>query len=191
MQDEIIKQGKFAFELSYISEQGARPTNEDTVLLSHGEAGTLLAVADGLGAHGGGDIASRIASEVAEEEYMKGEKITKKSVCGIFQRIDDAIVAKQTDELKMKTTLACVFLGGGHMYAAHLGDTRIYTFKNSKELCVGADHSVAYEEVMKNHGTLEDIRQNPNRHILKAALGSEEYGHLIFSNKGSGKICRL
>lgn len=169
--DEKIEQKKFVFEISYISEQGGRPVNEDSVAVTDMGDSILLSAADGLGAHGGGDIAAKIASDVAKEEYMKITTLKAAAIHNIFQTIDDAIVAGQTDKLKMKTTLACVFCRHNRIYAAHLGDTRIYTFKNGKEMYFTADHSVAYEEVMKNHGTPDDIRKNPNRHILKAALG--------------------
>ena len=171
IRDERIEKAGFVFEISYISEKGNRPVNEDSVVVEHSDENILLSIADGLGAHGGGDIASAIATNIAGEEYLKLTKPKFKSIHNIFKTIDDAIVAEQTDELKMKTTLSCVLCRGKRLYAAHLGDTRIYTFTKDGETCLTADHSVAYEEVMKNHGTLDDIRGNPNRHILKAALG--------------------
>ena len=171
IKDENITQNGVTFDISYISEQGGRPVNEDSIVVEHIRENILLSIADGLGAHGGGDIASKIASDVAKEEYMKIAKPKPKDIHKIFQDIDDAIVAKQTDDLKMKTTLACVLCKYKWIYAAHLGDTRIYTFKNNEETYLTVDHSFAYEEVMKNHGTLDDIRKNPNRHILNAALG--------------------
>lgn len=171
IKDEKFEQSGFAFEISYLSEQGGRPINEDSIVVQHMGENILLSVADGLGAHGGGDIASKIASDVAKEEYKKITNPKRKIIHNIFQNIDDAIVAVQTDDLKMKTTLACVLYRCKRIYAAHLGDTHIYTFKNDKKTYLTADHSVAYEEVMKNHGTLDDIRKNPNRHILNAALG--------------------
>lgn len=171
IKDEIIAQNRFTFEISSISEQGGRPVNEDSVVIEHTENNILLSVADGLGAHGGGDIASKVATNIVKREYMGITKPNSKNILKIFQTADDAIVAEQTDELKMKTTLSCVLCRYKWIYAAHLGDTRIYTFKNDKETYLTVDHSVAYEEVMKNHGTLDDIRKNPNRHILKAALG--------------------
>lgn len=159
------------FDISYISGRGGRQVNEDSVLVRHSNEFTLLAVADGLGAHGGGDIASSVACEVIDRGFPEIVKPNAKNICNLFQNIDDAIVAKQTDEVKMKTTLACLFVKNKYMYKAHLGDTRIYTFKNGNEANPTADHSVAYEQVMKNHGTLEDIRKCSDRHILRAALG--------------------
>lgn len=171
IRDEIVKQGKFVFDISYLSEQGGRPVNEDSVVVAHKDDKILLSVADGLGAHGGGDVASAAAAAVIETEYMKLIKAKPANIHNIFQMADDAIVAAQTETVKMKTTLACVWCRCKWLYAAHLGDTRIYTFKNDKQTYLTVDHSVAYEEVMKNHGTLDDIRKNPRRHILKAALG--------------------
>lgn len=171
IKDENFEQNNFAFEISYISEKGGRPVNEDSIVVEHNKESIVLSIADGLGAHGGGDVASKIASDIVKDEYIKLPRLKPKNIHNVFQTIDNAIVAEQTDDLKMKTTLACVLCRYKWIYAAHLGDTRIYTFKNNKETYLTVDHSVAYEEVMKNHGTLDDIRKNPNRHILKAALG--------------------
>lgn len=171
IRDEVIPQKGFIFDIACVSEKGGRAVNEDSFTICHNESSVLISIADGLGAHGGGDIASKIAVDIAKKEYMELSKTTSKNICNIFQKIDDAIVAEQTDTLKMKTTLSCVLCRNKRIYASHMGDTRIYIFKNNKEACITADHSVAYEEVMRNKGTLDDIRQNPNRHILRAALG--------------------
>ena len=65
------------------------------------------------------------------------------------------------------------------IYAAHLGDTRIYNFKNNNKTYITADHSIAFEEMIKNHGSPDDIRTNPNRHILNAALGVDYSQHPV------------
>jgi serine/threonine protein phosphatase PrpC len=172
VKNELIKQNNIAFEISYITEQGGRPVNEDTVLIEYTDKNILLAIADGLGAHGGGDIASKVAVDVAKKEYMQISKPNSKKIYKIFGAINKAIISKQTDEIKMKTTLACVLCRGKWIYMAHIGDTRIYVFNNDGEFYLTADHSIAYEEVVvQNHGTLDSIRGNPNRHILSAALG--------------------
>lgn len=171
IKDEIIKLKRLDIDVSYISEQGGRPINEDTVMTEFENDRAFFCVADGLGAHGGGDVASSVAANVAKEGYINLEAINPKMIYNIFQTVDKAVVQQQTDEIKMKTTLACVMCCGNKLYGAHLGDTRIYTLKNNKNLYFTADHSVAYDEVMKNHGTPDDIRVNPNRHILNAALG--------------------
>lgn len=166
--NELIEQKEFIYDISYICERGGRPINEDSVLVENDNKSILIAVSDGLGAHGGGDVASKVAIEIARDEYMKSGKIKKKDIHRIFQNIDDAIVDRQTENIKMKTTLSCVFLHDKLMYASHLGDTRIYVFDNKMHFT--ADHSVAYEK-FKNRDGINDIRNNPKRHILTAALG--------------------
>ncbi len=192
IRDEKILQNKYAFEISYISETGGRPVNEDSVAVSYNNENIVISIADGLGAHGGGDIASKIASDIAEEEYMKICKPNRKDINRIFERIDSEIVDNQTDEIKMKTTLACALCRKKWMYAAHIGDTRIYTFENGKWTYLTADHSFAYDEVKKNHGTLDDIRKNPNRHILKGALGvGRNSSPDVFRKKIKSDLCIL
>lgn len=171
IKDEKFEQNGFVFDISYISDRGGRITNEDSTAVRQEKKRILLAVADGLGAHGGGDVASSTAIEVVKEEYTKPSKPNRKNIHNIFQTVDNAIVAVQTDSIKMKTTLSCVLCDRKRIFAAHLGDTRIYTLDGNGKMHITADHTLAYEEMMNNGGTLNDIRQNPNRHILKAALG--------------------
>lgn len=170
IKDDVIKQSKWIFDVSYISDKGGRPVNEDSVAVEHNDKMTLISVADGLGAHGGGDIASEMAERVLKKEIFCDKKFNFKRIDDVFESINEEVIQKQTDEIKMKTTLACMILTNKHMYAAHLGDTRMYIFENNKFIHT-ADHSVAYDEEMKKGGTLDDVRKNPNKHILKAALG--------------------
>ena len=173
MHDVTIEQNKYVFDISSVSEQGGRPVNEDSVVVESSEEQVLLSIADGLGAHGCGDVASGIASDGVKNDYPKLTKPTPANVQEIFLSINDAILAEQTEEIQMKTTLACVLCRRNRIYGAHVGDTRIYTFRGSGKMYHTADHTFAYEEIMKNHGTLDDLRNNPNRHILSAALGVE------------------
>lgn len=206
IKDKVIKQGKFLLEISYITDKGGRPVNEDLAAVEHKGDNILLSVADGLGAHGGGDTASLVATDTVKKMYMELTKPNSKNIYKIFRCADNAVVLKHTNDVKMKTTLACVFCQKKHIYGSHLGDTRIYTFKNNKMTYVSEDHSAAFEETienkkalfkigiskkdifkstikkeisnksilnqsMLNKAILADIRKNPNRHILSAALG--------------------
>ncbi len=171
IKSEIIRKEKFMFDISYINERGGRVVNEDSILVEDMEEKIFISIADGLGAHGGGDLASKVAIDVARKEYARIKKIDQKNIYRIFEVINEAIVAQQTEELKMKTTLSCVLCRNKYIYSAHLGDTRVYFFKDNRLRFMTKDHSVAYEEITKNHGSLEDIRKDPKRHILKAALG--------------------
>ena len=171
IKDERIDRGRYAFDISYVSEKGARPVNEDALLIGHSEDRILLAAADGLGAHGGGDIAAQTALAAVREEYMKAKSLRAKSIYNIFRLADSAVTEKQTDSVKMKTTLSCVLIRNKRLYAAHIGDTRIYTFKNNRDIYITADHSAAYEEIMQKGGSRDEIRSHPNRHILNAAVG--------------------
>ena len=171
IKDKKIQQDKLSFDISYVTDKGGRPVNEDSIAIAHTDENILISVADGLGAHGGGDIASKTAADYVKKEYMQIRKPNPKNIYNIFRDINDAILAKKTDEIKMKTTLACVLCRKKRMYISHVGDTRIYIFKNNRYPYVTVDHSVAYDEVMRAKGTLDDIRKNPNRHFLKSALG--------------------
>lgn len=166
-----IRRNRLRFDIALVCEKGERPVNEDTVAVEQGDGAILFAIADGLGAHGGGDIASQTAIQAATETFLRLRWPSVKALWREFQNINDAVLGRQDENIQMKTTLACVLYRRKRLYLAHVGDTRVYIFREGKITGVTADHSFSYDEVMREGGTLDDIRRNPHRHILRAALG--------------------
>ena len=171
----VIYNRKYIADTACISERGGRIVNEDSVLYILKEKKMLFAVADGLGAHGGGDTASHTAVNTAENMFINNSyKMSPRGICRLYSMINKSIYQKHTDEIRMKTTFACLETRKDKLCISNLGDTRIYCFYNNKLEEMTADHSVSYEEVMKNGGDLNDVRNHPQRHILNAALGVEK-----------------
>lgn len=170
--ESVVYNNKFIIDMAGITEKGGRNINEDSILHILEKEAFMLAIADGLGAHGGGDIASGTAISVAGNMFNREKRsVAFKSVYNLYQEINQAIYAKQTDEIKMKTTFACLIAKKHRISISNLGDTRIYSFENEDISEITVDHSLSYEEVMKNGGTLDDVRNHPKRYILNAALG--------------------
>lgn len=92
----------------YFSDKGGREYNEDTaeaVLIYDYYCGI---VADGLGGHGGGDVASSTVVRLIEENLAEysGPKVTKEAFSDWFNKANEKILSLQNDDCKMKTTLA-------------------------------------------------------------------------------------
>ncbi len=168
---EPLKQGRLAFNVAMVCDKGGREVNEDAVIVEQDNHTALFAVADGLGAHGGGDIASQTAVDAAVKDFISSGRLCPRKIRRVFSDINKAVLSKQTEEIQMKTTLAVVVCSGRHLFTAHLGDTRVYIFRDNNIVHITADHSLSYEQVMQKNGTFDDIRVNPYRHILRAALG--------------------
>ncbi len=156
-----------------------REVNEDRVLLlddvGHGAA--LYAVADGLGGHAGGDVASTLAVETLETQVrvLLGQHISPaEALVEAFRRANAAIYAggQGPDRAGMATTCTAVLLLRGEAIVAHVGDSRAYLLRGPQTRQLTIDHSLAGE--LARHGELADgdVRNHAQRHVLTRALGT-------------------
>ena len=157
---------------SYYSAIGARDKNEDAVLLLESGEGGLGIVADGLGGHSGGKIASRQAVKIISSEISQ-EQI---SVVMLRDAINAANMKILEDERcsVMKTTIAVLWFDDKNALAATVGDTRIYQFRNNQIIFQSKDHSVTQLAVFAGELAQDGIRGNKNRNQLIRALGARD-----------------
>ena len=155
------------------SSRGGREINEDSVGTAAFGESMCFVVADGLGGHGGGDVASQIAVEsvcvlFAEEGFS--EFFFERAFSMAQRRIIAQQEAKRCSG-QMKTTLAILVLHDRKMYFAHIGDSRIYLFNKSKMIFRTEDHSVP--QMLALSGTIreDEIRFHRDRNRLLRVLG--------------------
>ena len=172
---------------------GGRDVNEDSVLCVERDGNYCFAVADGLGGHARGEAASQAAVE-AFEKLFKGiakdadgaaVEGARPSPAAVKPRvfIEDALNAAQNDVLEkqkkekaladMKTTVAALAIAGKKFAYGHIGDTRIYAFKNNKVKKRTLDHSVPQILVLSGEIKEDEIRGHPDRNILLRVIGAE------------------
>jgi len=156
-----------------------REVNEDRVLLldAVGHGAALYAVADGLGGHAGGDVASTLAVETLETQVrlLLGQHISPaEALVEAFRRANAAIYAgaQGPDRPGMATTCTAVLLQRGEVIVAHVGDSRAYLLRGPQTRQLTIDHSLAGE--LARHGELADgdVRNHAQRHVLTRALGT-------------------
>lgn len=152
-----------------------RSGNEDSALTSR----SLIAVADGMGGHAAGEVASRIAiSTLAEEsQAFTNKDIDIESADDLFstslQVIDTTIseYAIENPELAgMGTTLSALFLREGAVAALHVGDSRIYRLRGSSFEQLSTDHTVIQELLDQGRITPADVATHPQRSVLTQVL---------------------
>ena len=148
-----------------------RENNEDSVYPPTGgrtEGGLLVAVADGMGGHVGGEIASRFAIDTvaADPDLPLADRVSA---------ANDVILAKAdaTPDLRgMGTTLtAAQFLPDGSLSVAHVGDSRAYLMRVGILEQLTNDHSVVAEYLRAGSIRPEDVATHPQRSMLTRALG--------------------
>lgn len=164
-----------------------RSNNEDNLYLD--DKGGLLVVADGMGGHASGEIASTIAVEVIRD-YFRAVKENRAALVGKYREeysemtnhISSAVslaniaiydAAKNNSAWQgMGTTVAAALLNGNRLSLAHVGDSRVYLVRAAHIEQLTDDHSVVYEHVKRELLTKEEAQTSEMRHLLTRALGT-------------------
>lgn len=160
-----------------------RQINEDCGKVIHYSHDWVLAiVADGMGGHQAGDVASKMAVEAIEKEMaFIDEKISEDQAAGMLQRALE-IANRQVFEYAlaneecrgMGTTVAAALLSPNWGAFCHIGDSRIYKWAEGKLLLLTEDHSLVNELQKSGQITEEEARLHPQRNVLVRALGTEQ-----------------
>lgn len=147
-----------------------RPINEDSVLASP----PLFAVADGLGGHEAGEVASRIAVDVllANAPRQGDAKSLGRAVREANREILQAAEEGRGRD-GMGTTLTAVMVEGTTLTFAHVGDSRAYLLSSGGLARLTRDHSMVADMVRAGTLSEEQARSHPNRSVITRALGTD------------------
>ncbi|MBR2916938.1 MAG: Stp1/IreP family PP2C-type Ser/Thr phosphatase [Clostridia bacterium] len=161
-----------------------RELNEDSFLISGFEKGALhgfCILADGMGGHNAGEVASAMATEIVSNELlhsdMQGDE--DKIVSQIMASLDYAnneIYRKavtNSQNAGMGTTVVVFYLDGDTAYIANIGDSRAYLIEKSSITQLTSDHSIVQKLVDSGAITPEEARNHPEKNIITKALGTE------------------
>jgi len=159
-----------------------RTQNEDTwnIILNKEKLPIGFVVADGMGGHRAGDIASRIAVEVMSETIVSLAELSMNlEDAEIFLRdgVDEAnrrIIQYSADFLQgvpSGTTLTAAFLDGPMMILIHIGDSRAYLFRNRNARLLSKDHTYVADLVAKGALNTDAAKVHPERNKVTRALG--------------------
>ena len=154
-----------------------RSVNQDSVYCSENKIGplsNLFIVADGMGGHKAGDMASKLCVEtvcerVGRSEYTTPVSILNDAVAEAHNRVKGCSESNPDYE-GMGTTLVAATIMDGSLYVANVGDSRLYLLRDS--LCqITEDHSLVEEMVKSGELAKENVRSHPNKNIITRALG--------------------
>jgi serine/threonine protein phosphatase PrpC len=138
----------------------------------------LLAVADGLGGHAGGAIASAMAVEILSGEFRTVDGNDPAAFLNrVFLKVNRAIFdrsAREAVHAGMGTTLAAAYICGGKALIANVGDSRVYVFRDDALSQVTTDHSWAAEQRRRRLLGEREIRKSPFRAMITRSLGYAE-----------------
>lgn len=154
-----------------------RKVNEDSYLVD--EIRNLFVVADGMGGHKGGEIASTLAIKtidkllVVDNDSKNQGDLLKKAI----EKANSLIYKKATSDKSfsgMGTTITAVLVHTNKLYIANIGDSRAYLITKDKIELLTEDHSLVRALMNTGEITEEEAYKHPNKNILTRALGTEE-----------------
>ncbi|WOF15214.1 serine/threonine-protein phosphatase [Methanoplanus sp. FWC-SCC4] len=167
-------------DYSGLSVAGKRVYNEDCYLAVPVGNGILLAVADGLGGHAAGDVASKMAVEVLRrvfcESYRDGMSETEKTAIlkSAFKEADARIMDEaEGDRLGMGTTLVAAYVEDGFAIVANTGDSRFYKMSGDLLEQITVDHSLVQDLVRRGLVDAGSARFHPMKHVINHSLGGD------------------
>lgn len=168
---------KVHIRVSKFTSIGDRPVNEDSLLSMRVGNRLIFVVADGLGGHGLGDVASKLACETSAHLIASVPECGKDMFRGVYDGVQDALLKKQAEmdaEGSMRTTLNLLVIENSYAYWSHIGDSRTYFFENGKIVKRTFDHSVSQMMVALGEIQEEDLRFHEDRNRLLKVLGAQD-----------------
>jgi len=163
-----------------------RELNEDNFKICGFENGNprgVCVLADGMGGHNAGEIASAaavdiITGELAESLMEDDEKQITLNIAGAIDFANSSIYEtslKNREQAGMGTTLVVAYIKDSLLRVANIGDSCAYIVSD-KEICkITIDHSVVEELVQRGSITRQEARNHPDKNIITRALGTEEF----------------
>ncbi len=150
-----------------------RSSNQDAILVCPGKYG-VYGVADGMGGHQAGDVASKIAVAVVER-VLKNEQPSVNLLRAAIEEANQIIYEEQLanpDYSGMGTTMTVIWEDEERILLGHVGDSRAYRVRNNAISQVSLDHSMVAEMVRRGLITEDEARVHPYRNIITRALGT-------------------
>ena len=167
------------FDIASRTDPGSvREVNEDHCATFYAADCAGLIVADGVSSFNGGDVASRLAVETTQAAFLNQDASLPlaKRLYRAVQRANIAVhdLALAVPELRsMATTLTAVLLGREELYAAHIGDCRLYLLRAGRFQQLTRDHNVAGERSRLGLLSKARARNHPGKSTLTRSLGRD------------------
>ena len=157
-----------------------RKVNQDNFQID--ESIGMFVVADGMGGHAGGEIASKTCAETIHKSLQQDrgaalENMTPDDlVTGAVHRANTAVFNKGSENLKLRgmgTTVDLMYFADGKLNVGHVGDSRVYFARPNQIWQLTRDHSLVNEKLKAGLITREQMKTDQNKNIITRSVGFE------------------
>ncbi len=155
-----------------VTHVGRRRTNEDTMLVD--SVLGLFIVADGMGGHNAGEVASAIAVRAIHAFVAGRAGATERTLAEGLCLANDEVLTAAADEPKyegMGTTVVAAYVSGSRVFFGSVGDSRIYLFRDGRLTQLTTDDSWLSRMLGDEAMSPEDAQRHPMRHVLTKVIG--------------------
>jgi PPM family protein phosphatase len=159
-----------------------RETNQDAIYLNREK--NLFVVADGMGGHNGGDIASSILVKCIPEYFLRHDHLTPNEVVSESIKFANSVIfQKGCEDSKLKgmgTTAVSCYFEDSHLYIGNVGDSRAYLIQDGRIYQLTIDHSLVHEKlslsILSGIGSYDrqKAEEDPQKNVLIRTVGFEE-----------------
>lgn len=159
-----------------------RKNNEDNLIfmkphegVKRNTKGCIAVVADGMGGHSSGEIASRWATELIPRSYFDSTAEILPSLQRAFERANRLIFQKSQEESRLKgmgTTCTAVVLHGHRLYLGHVGDSRAYLLRGERLIQLSSDHTYVQHLIRQGVIDPDEALTHPDRNLITQAMGT-------------------
>lgn len=167
------------FQIAAFSRTGGRERNEDACGYVERNGVVCCVLADGAGGHGGGDVAARTCVQCVLDAFARGTEVSAEATSALLHKANDTILGHQRKSLQledMRSTAVVLLIDSRRTTAAwgHVGDSRLYLFRQGALHLRTRDHSVV--QTMVESGILreEEAAGHRESNVLFTSLGLDE-----------------
>jgi protein phosphatase len=158
-----------------------RSGNEDSFFAEADSRRGVFMVADGMGGHAAGEVASEMAVQIVARALLQIDSVTQsdaaertaQSLRDANRAIYDRMLA-ENDKQGMGTTASVLVLSDGHYLIGQIGDSRIYMLRDGALIQITKDHSYVQEQVDAGLLTPEQARYHPYSNVITRCVGASE-----------------
>ena len=178
------------FTIYQNSRQGPRQYNQDRLAYSYSKDALLLVLADGMGGHRHGEVAAQLAVKTLTDAFQRLAlpllNSPAKFLIDHIQQVHDMIEnVTQRDDLieSPRTTIVAAIIQRGFLYCAHVGDSRLYHFRDGHLLFRTEDHSVVQSLYKKGVISKEEMATHPYKNKIYNCVGGETPPQIDLANR--------
>ncbi|MCB0420501.1 MAG: Stp1/IreP family PP2C-type Ser/Thr phosphatase [Bdellovibrionales bacterium] len=154
-----------------------RKNNQDSILVNQNM--NLYIIADGMGGHKGGEVASALAIETVEKVISEGKSqpikdLIRKAYSKASGRIFQTANVDRPELRGMGTTMVVAYFHGSVLHIGNVGDSRAYLFKEGQLWQVTEDHSLFNEQIRAGSMSIEEIESTVAKNVITRSVGFED-----------------